>query len=120
MRNFFLDLSTPANLISVTYYDFFRKDRSCTINKAGGGVILYYRDSINCRRKTKLEISNIETLWSEITFPSSKPFLLCTVYRPPNAPCDWIDIFEAELSVVQTTGFEIILIGDFNINYLNC
>ena len=116
----FLDSSTPDNLISVTNYDFLRKDRSCTINKAGGGVILYYRDSINCRRKTELEISNIETLWSEITFPNSKPFLLCTIYRPPNAPCDWVDLFEAELSVAQTTGFEIILIGDFNINYLNC
>ena len=32
--------------------------------------------------------------------------------------CDWIDLFEAELSVAQTTGFAIILIGDFNINYL--
>ena len=69
----FLDSSTHDDLISVTYYDFLRKDRSCTINKAGGGVILYYRDSINCRRKTELEISNIETLWSEITSQSSKP-----------------------------------------------
>ena len=60
------------------------------------------------------------TLWSEIIFPSSKPFLLCTIYRPPNVPYDWIELFEAELSVAQTTGFEIILIGDFNINYLNC
>ena len=116
----FLDSSTPDNLISVTNYEFLRKDRSCTINKAGGGIILYYRDSINCSRKTELEISNIETLWSEITLQNSKLFLLCSIYRPPNAPCDWIDLFEAELSVAQTTGFEIILIGDFNINYLNC
>ena len=49
----FLDSNTPDNLISVTIYEFLRKDRSCTINKAGGGVILYYRDSINCRRTTE-------------------------------------------------------------------
>ena len=54
----FLDSSTPDNLISVTNYEFLRKDRSCTINKAGGGVILYYRDSINCRRKTEHVISS--------------------------------------------------------------
>ena len=120
----FLDSSTPDNIISVTNYEFFREDRSCTINKAGGEVILYYmyRDSINCRRKTELEISNIETLCSEINFPSSIPFLLCTIYHPPppNAPCDLIDLFEAELFVAQTTGFETIIDGDFNINYLNC
>ena len=116
----FLDSSTPDSLISVADYEFLRKDRGCTINKTGGGVILYYRESINCRRKRELEISNIETLWSEINFPNSKPFLLCTLYRPPNASCDWIDLFEEELSIAQTTGLEIILMGDFNINYSNC
>ena len=90
----FLDSSTPDSLISVANYEFLRKDRGCTINKMGGGVILYFRGSINCRRKKELEISNIETLWSEINFPNSKPFLLCTLYRLPNASCVWIDLFE--------------------------
>ena len=100
--------------------EFLRKDRGCTINKTGGGVILYFRESINCRHKTELEISNIETLWSEKNFPNSKPFLLCTLYRPPNASCDWIDLFEEELTIAQTTSLEIILMGDFNINFSNC
>ena len=116
----FLDSTTPDNLISVSDFEMLRKDRGCTIDKSGGGVLLYFRNTINCRRKTELEISNIETLWSEIAFPNSKPFLLCTVYRPPDAKCDWIELFEAELSIAQTTGYEIILMGDFNINYLNC
>ena len=116
----FLDSTTPDNLISVSDFEILRKDRGCTIDKSGGGVLLYFRNTINCRRKTELEISNIETLWSEVAFPNSKPFLLCTVYRPPDAKCDWIELFEAELSIAQTTGYEIILMGDFNINYLNC
>ena len=95
-------------------------DRCCTVDKTGGGVILFFRNSLNCRLKKELEISNIETLWSDITFPNSKPFLLCTLYRPPSVSCDWIDLFEAELSIAQTTGFEIILMGDFNIDYSNC
>ena len=81
---------------------------------------IYFRESINCRRKKEVEISNIVTLWSEIKFPNSKPFLLCILYRPPNASCDWIDLFEEELSIAQTTGLEIIRLGDFNINYSNC
>ena len=116
----FLDSNIADGQITIGRYEFLRKDRCDTINKAGGGVLLYYRNSLNCKRKTELEISNIETLWLEITLPNSKPFLVCTVYRPPNANTDWIDLFEDELSIAQTTGYEIILIGDFNIDYLNC
>ena len=116
----FLDSDVPDNLISVADYALLPKDRGCTINKTGGGIVLYFRSSLNCNRKKEIEISNIETLWSEITFPNSKPFLLCTIYRPPNVSCDWIDLFEAELSIAQATGLEIILMGDFNINFLNC
>ena len=99
---------------------FLRKDRRCTVDKDGGGVILYFRNLLNCRRKQELEISNIETLWCEITFPNSRPFLLCSLCRPPSAPANWIDLFKAELSLAQTTGLEISIMGDFNIDYSNC
>ena len=39
---------------------------------------LVLRNSINCKRRAGFEISNIETIWSEITLPNSKPFLICT------------------------------------------
>ena len=39
------------------------------------------------------------------------------MYRPPNALSEWIDLFEQEVSIAQTTGLEIILMGDFNIDY---
>ena len=53
-----------------------------------------------------------------MALPNSKPFLICTLYRPPTSKSDWIDLFEEELSIAQTTGLEIILIimGDFNID----
>ena len=52
--------------------------------------------------------------------PNSKPFLICTAYRPPNATSDWIDKLEAELSVAQSSGLELILMGDINIDYRSC
>ena len=91
-----------------------------TIEKAGGSVMLYYRNSLTCQRKKDLEISNNETLWSEVTLPKSKPFLLCTIYRPPNVNSDWIDAFEEELPIAQTTRLEIIVMGDLSIDLLNC
>ena len=52
--------------------------------------------------------------------PNPKPFLICTAYRPPNATSDWIDKLEAELSVAQSSGLELILMGDINIDYRSC
>ena len=106
--------------MAISGYEFLRKDRCDAIEKAGGGVILYYRNSLICQHKKDLEISNTETLWSEVTLPKSNPFLLCTIYRPPNVNSNWIDAFEEELSIAQTTGLEIIVMGDLNIDLLNC
>ena len=116
----FLDTNISDEQVAIGGYDFIRKDRCKTVNQTGGGVILYFRNSLNCRHKPELEISNIETLWSEIALQNSKPILVCTVYRPPNVHSNWIDLFEEELSIAQTTGLEIILMGDFNIDFTNC
>ena len=112
----FLTSSVSDDQMTVDGFDLMRKDRSDTQNKAGGGIILYYRKSINCKRKCDTEISNIETLWAEIALPISKPFLICSVYRPPSSTSDWIDLFEEELSIAQTTGLEVIIMGDFNLD----
>ena len=62
-----------------------RKDRSYTQDKSGGGLILYFRNSLNCRRRS--ELRNFTNLNSKgrVNTPNSKPILICTVYRPPNA-----------------------------------
>ena len=39
------------------------------------------------------------------------------MYRPPDAKAEWIDSFEQEVSIAQATGLEIIMMGDFNIDY---
>ena len=83
MCEIFLTNSVSNDQLAISGFDLIQKDRSDTQNKAGGGVILYYRKSINCKRRPEFEVSNIETLWADITLPNSKPFLVCTVYRPP-------------------------------------
>ena len=113
----FLEPNISDSQVIIDGYSILRKDRSDTQNKSGGGLVLYHRNTLNCRRRPELEASNIETLWSELTLPNSRPFLICTVYRPPSAKSEWIELFEKELSVAQTTGLEIILMGDFNIDY---
>ena len=113
----FLTDSISDDQIAIDGYDILRKDRSETQKKAGGGVVLYYRKAINCKRRHEIESSKLETLWAEITLPNAKPFLVCTIYRPPSATSEWIDLFEEELSIAQTTDLEIILMGDFNLDF---
>ena len=113
----FLNDDISCNQLTVNGFDHIRKDRSVTQDKSGGGLILYFRNNINCKHRPEFEISNIETIWAEITMPKSKPFLICTAYRPPNATASWIDLLEEELSAAQTSGFEIILMGDINIDF---
>ena len=116
----FLEIHHPDSLISVDGFHFFRKDRSETQKKSGGGLILYSKQSLDLKRRHDLECSNLESLWAEVTLPHSKPFLICTTYRPPNAGSEWIDLFEKEVSVAQTTGYEFLLMGDFNIDMKSC
>ena len=112
----FLTHSVSDEQLKLEGFDLIRKDRSETQNKTGRGIILYFRKSINCKRGCEIEASNIETLWVEISLPNAKPFLICTVYRPPSSNSEWIDQFEEELSIVQATGLKVILMGDFNID----
>ncbi|MEW8545693.1 MAG: endonuclease/exonuclease/phosphatase family protein [Candidatus Thiodiazotropha sp.] len=112
----FLERNISDNQVAIDGYELIRKDRADTKNKTGGGLVLYFRNSIRYKRRSDFEISNIETLWAEIELQNAKPFLLCTVYRPPNSLNEWIDLFEEELSKAQTSGLELLLMGDFNID----
>ncbi|MCG8046530.1 MAG: reverse transcriptase domain-containing protein [Candidatus Thiodiazotropha endolucinida] len=116
----FLGTQHPDSLISIDGFNFHRKDRCETQHKTGGGLVLYFRQSLNIKRRYDLEISNIETLWVEICLSNCKPFLLCTTYRPPSACSEWIDLFENELSIANSTGLEFLLMGDFNIDLQSC
>ena len=116
----FLGTHHPDSLISINGYTFIRKDRSETQDKCGGGLVLFARQSLNVKRRQDLEISNIETIWAEVSLPNSKPFLVCTAYRPPSASSEWTDLFEKESSIAQTTGLEFLLMGDFNIDMISC
>ena len=102
--------------MSIDGYNFFRKDRSETQEKNVGGLLFYYKQSLNVKRRHEIEVSNIETLWEKFPCQLSSRFF-CSAYRPPNACSDWVKSFEEELSIAQTTGLEFILMGDFNIDF---
>ena len=89
----------------------FRRDRD---ENRGGGILIYVRECINCVRRKDLESSELEHIWVEIKQPNSKSFLLCVLYRNPDARVCWKEIFENNVEEAQFDDKEVLLIGDFN------
>ncbi|CAG2230882.1 unnamed protein product [Mytilus edulis] len=94
--------------------DLFRKDRS---TDGGGGILIYVRDSLHCKRRSDLEIAELESVCVEITTQTGR-FLVVCFYRPPNAPVTSLDHFENLLDNVIDTDKNVILLGDLNIDLL--
>ena len=80
-------------------------------------MIVYFSEKIKFSRQNNIEIGGIETMWFEVKPDYKKSFLLCFVYRPPKSTIDWIDDFEKELGMAVTINSDIILLGDFNMNF---
>ena len=95
----------------------FRKDR--TENK-GGGILVYAKENINCKRRNDLESNELEHIWLEVQQPHSKSILLCILYRSPDSKSGWKESFENNLEAVQVEDKEILILGDFNRDLNNC
>lgn len=47
----FLSPNILNNQIQIKGYDFLRKDRADIFSKTGGGILLYFRNSVKCIRR---------------------------------------------------------------------
>lgn len=96
----------------------FRKDRYL---RPGGGIVIYHKDTIIMKRRTDLEVPDLELLWVEITVSANKLLLGC-IYRPPDSNVDYWDRLDNLLYHVtdnsRQTNLDIIITGDINVNML--
>ena len=76
-----LDESIDDGLINISGYEILCKDR----NRMGGGVAIYYRDNLNVIGRNELVPDSLEAVCIEVRKPKSKPFLIVSLYRPPNS-----------------------------------
>lgn len=98
----------------LNYQQPFRKDRQ---NNNYGGVIVYVRDNIPCKRRHDLELQGLESIWLEFKL-KRKIILFGLFYRPPNSSQDVDDKIEQSLDLASDNDVSDILItGDFNLNY---
>ena len=107
------------HLYKIPGYVFINRNRK---HGLGGGVAMYIKESIDWVRRDDLENDSIECIWLEVFVKNSKSFLLATCYRPPDGsnylPPDLNDNLNEMLGVCIRESKEIIMLGDFNVNFL--
>jgi hypothetical protein len=75
-----LDRSISDDLASISNYDIIRFDR----NRHGGGVCIFVNNSISYRNLNHITPENLEAISIEVYKPYTRPFIIATLYRPPN------------------------------------
>ncbi|MCG7877682.1 MAG: reverse transcriptase domain-containing protein [Candidatus Thiodiazotropha endolucinida] len=103
----------------ITFNNFqppFRRDR---IGDSHGGIAVYVKNGIPCKRRGDLELIDIECMWLEINVRNRK-ILVGTFYRPPNSTPFVLNEIENSIGLAVDTGTaDIVVVGDFNLNVLN-
>ena len=82
-----LDTNCPDGVVSIPGYRIFRRDRC----GRGGGVAIFCPDNPRCKRREDLECNYLETVWIELDSSKKKPLLVCTIYCPPDAGCQFFN-----------------------------
>ena len=105
-----LDQSIDSSSIIIpNYQEPIRLDR----NRQGGGVAMYFKNTIPFIIHRELEIPNLEVIWAEVSL-KGKRLLIGTFYIHPRFS-DW-DLIDLSIEQAIQLCPNIILIGDFNQN----
>ena len=116
-------------LIEIQGYTTFRLDRCyCSQNnstsaKRGGGLLTYVRTSsldVYVQEATNTSTKDIEIQWLKVKRKNAKTITLANVFRPPTGKVNQaIKILEKGLNSLAKQNEEVVIIGDFNIDYKN-
>ena len=105
-----LNDSVLTSEIQINEYDLLRCDR----NRHRGGVACYIRNDLSYNAKSYFP-KDIENIFFELLLPNTKPIAVGTIYRLPNQT-NFMEIFNENLSKLDTNNIETYIPGDFNIN----
>ena len=111
-----LDSSIANNDIQLPGYTCARMDRQT--DKSGGGVIAYLRNRLPNRTWRDLSKDKSKCLWIEVCRPKYKSLYICCGYRAPDTYLtSFISGITQALSLLDVTNCEVILLGDFNVDW---
>ena len=108
------DLSSRVH-VEIEDYSIVRKDR----NLSGGGVALYIHKSLNFKICDELISPELEAIAAKIKVGNYKPFIITSLYRPPDKPVSYFDSIRSLINALDTKGLEFIVMGDTNCNTMD-
>ena len=104
--------------LDIEGYELIKRNRS---SGYGGGVCFYIKNGISFKQRSNLLQDGIENIFVEIFIKKSKSFLVGCFYRPPDSSAylskDFNDILSQNINRVSKEKKEMIIMGDFNIDY---
>ena len=85
----------------------------------GGGVMIYVKEGIPFvyREEFNLNFEEIEAVWIEINDKGNENILIACIYRPPDSKIEYFDQITNMLEQAYNENKELILLGDFNVDY---
>ena len=102
--------------LAIYHYNLLRKDR---LHQHGGGMCVYYHESLGVQCRTDLESDDLEILWLDVG-GSSRCVCIGCGYRPPHMPQTYWDNFESNLEgACFWSNADTILVSDFNTRLLS-
>ena len=125
-----LTSNIPDEFIDINGYNIVRNDRNWSddpirnVTKKGGGVCTYIKDGLNYKVNTIPELTistkDIECHNFELILGNQKNVLIVNLYRPPQGDVDiFINLFDLALQNIDFVRKDIIILGDFNIDFLD-
>ena len=109
--------SLPDSHANLPGFKIFREDR---VDKTGGGVALYVKQKYSANKLPLLSdsITVADTVWIKINFPRRRQIIIGSIYFPPgNNTLNFIEQLNTTLENPCFTSCDVILTGDFNINF---
>ena len=103
-----LDSSISDSTINIPNYNL--------LNRNGGGVALYIKQHLY-PSKVDTDLTT-ESVWAYVQVKSKK-IVIGSVYRPPSSTANYFDNIIDDLDKVSSMEYEIIVLGDFNYNFLS-
>ena len=129
MSETWLDDRAEERLTSIPEYKLIRLDRKVKrldgMTKSGGGLGIYCRKELhvdpNSLAQYNMSNKDIELQWVVLVRPNTRSIIIGNVYRPPDGNVNEASrIINDTMMVIENIHkFEILLIGDFNIDYKN-
>ena len=113
-----LDNSVSSDDISIENFlnpAPFRRDRAYD---RGGGIIFYIKNNLNVKRRSDLELQDIESVCVECISDNKKILIMC-FYRPPNARVSsWDHLDNLFTNCIDSNIDNVILLGDINVDLI--